>query len=126
MKILCHHIYEYKKGLRSLVLHTLSTDLLREAEHRLKRNNIAYIFHSVSDSKLNVFFGDPNCVAVVARFGEKPLNELTPEEDFILGVMLGYSRIEQCRRYLKRSGLNVSEAVETGILENTLEMSVSA
>jgi hypothetical protein len=109
MKILCHHIYEYKKGLRSLVLHTLASEYLYEAECRLKRNNISYIVHWVNETKVNIFFGDRNCVAVVASFGNKPLHALTPEEDFILGTMLGYSRIEQCRRYLKRSRLDLSD-----------------
>jgi len=27
---------------------------------------------------------------------------LTDEEDFILGTMLGYDRVKQCERYLKR------------------------
>ncbi|PXF51402.1 MAG: hypothetical protein C4B55_03135 [Candidatus Methanophagaceae archaeon] len=27
---------------------------------------------------------------------------MTDEEDFILGTMLGYDRVKQCERYLKR------------------------
>jgi len=30
------------------------------------------------------------------------LSDLTDEEDFILGTMLGYDRVKQCERYLKR------------------------
>lgn len=29
----------------------------------------------------------------------RPLNQLTPEEDFILGAMLGYDICQQCKRY---------------------------
>jgi hypothetical protein len=25
MKVFCHHIYEYKKGLRNLILHTMAS-----------------------------------------------------------------------------------------------------
>ena len=32
----------------------------------------------------------------------KPLNQLTPEEDFILGAMLGYDIRVQCERYCER------------------------
>lgn len=40
------------------------------------------------------------CVDVVKTFSPK-LNELTAEQDFILGIMLGYDRVKQCERYLK-------------------------
>ena len=30
------------------------------------------------------------------------LSNLTDEEDFILGTMLGYDRVKQCERYLRR------------------------
>ena len=32
----------------------------------------------------------------------RPLNMLTPEEDFILGAMLGYDICAQCKRYCDR------------------------
>ncbi|ACO79374.1 hypothetical protein AvCA_32120 [Azotobacter vinelandii CA] len=34
----------------------------------------------------------------------KPLHELTPEQDFILGTLLGYDREQQCLRFLTRAG----------------------
>lgn len=101
MKVLVHHIYEYKKGLRHLVLHTLDATCLAEAEHKLQTQNIDYIVREVTPSKINLFFGDKECVDVLRRIGDKKLNEFTPEEDFILGTMLGYDRILQCKRYLK-------------------------
>lgn len=102
MKVLCHHIYEYKKGLRNLVLHTLPSEFLEQAEDRLERHSIPYIIRKVNDRKINIFFGAMECVEVIAHFGDKPLHRFTPEEDFILGIMLGYSRTEQCKRYLKK------------------------
>ena len=32
----------------------------------------------------------------------RPLNLLTPEEDFMLGAMLGYDICAQCERYCER------------------------
>ena len=110
MKIFCHHIYEYKKGLRNLVLCTLHTEHLKSAIARLERNRIAYLVRHVSDKKVNVFFGLRECVDIVRGFGDKPLNTFTDEEDFILGIMLGYGRVKQCRRYLKRKGHSIPES----------------
>ena len=102
MKVFNHHIYEYKKGLRSLVLHTLPSEEKEGAEERLRQNGIPYHMRRVNEKKINVFFGEEECVKIVESFGDKPLNELSCEEDFILGTMLGYSRLLQCRRYLER------------------------
>jgi hypothetical protein len=52
---------------------------------------------------VNVFFGNAACVAVVRRIGCENLSRLSPEHDFMLGIMLGYDRIKQCDRYLQRS-----------------------
>ncbi|MFP4053733.1 MAG: DUF2023 family protein, partial [Phycisphaerae bacterium] len=49
----------------------------------------------------NVFFGADDCVAVLRAFGKASLSDYTPEEDFILGTMLGYGRLEQCVRYIR-------------------------
>ena len=38
----------------------------------------------------------------------RPLNELTPEEDFILGAMLGYDICAQCERYCKRKNKTIA------------------
>ena len=102
MKVFTHHIYEYKKGLRSLVLHTLAAEYRAEAEARLKAHKIDYVIQVVDSRKINIFFGADECVKVLREFGEKKLNEFTPEEDFILGIMLGYCRLAQCERYLRR------------------------
>ena len=102
MRVLYHHIYEYKKGLRDLVLHTLDSKYRRQAEERLLKDNISYIIREISAKKINIFFGADECVAIIAGFGNKSLNEFSDEEDFILGIMLGYCRMKQCQRYLER------------------------
>lgn len=101
MKVLSHHIYEYKKGLRKLILHTLPSELRFQAEARLKMAEITFITRKVTEQKINIFFGDPVCIKVIELIGDKPLNQFSPEEDFILGTLLGYDRIQQCSRYLQ-------------------------
>ena len=99
MKVFFHHIYEFRKGLRNLVLYTGPANEREAVEQRLRRENIACVIQAVGASKINVFFGNPICVEVARRFAGKPLNELSPEEDFMLGIMLGYDRIQQCARF---------------------------
>ncbi|MDL2308965.1 DUF2023 family protein [Bacteroidales bacterium OttesenSCG-928-B11] len=110
MQVLSHHIYEYKKGLRHLVLHTLGSEYRKVAEERLNQQNIDYVIQIVSASKINIFFGRGECVDVIRRIGVKKLHEYTPEEDFILGTMLGYDRLQQCQRYLAMR--KISEIIE--------------
>ncbi len=100
LQVFCHHIYEYKKGLRNLVLSTEKASNKDLIEKRLKRENIPYVIHEIAENKINVYFGNQACIDVVATF-DKRLNKLTPEQDFILGMMLGYDRLQQCERYLK-------------------------
>ncbi len=102
LQILIHHIYEYKKGIRNLVLHTMNKDEQDKAEVLLKQRGMHYLIRIVNNEKINIFFGNPDCIQVVESFGNKSLSAFTPEEDFILGVMLGYDRNQQCLRYLSR------------------------
>ncbi len=102
MQVLAHHIYEYKKGVRHLVLHTLDASYRKDAELKLQHQGIDYLIQEVTDSKINIFFGDKDCVDIVREIGNKKLNDFTPEEDFVLGTMLGYDRLQQCKRYLNK------------------------
>ena len=102
LQILMHHIYEYKKGIRNLVLHTMCSSDRDKAEKLLVKRGMHFTIKPVSTDKINIFFGNPDCIKVVRTFGEKSLSAYTPEEDFILGVMLGYDRNQQCQRYLSR------------------------
>jgi hypothetical protein len=115
MEVFLHHIYEYKKGLRNLVLHTLNASLRNKVMDKLEKQNICYLIREVTPTKINVFFGASACVEVIKNFGDKKLNEFTPEEDFILGTMLGYDRLQQCRRYIdmKDRALKNSEISQT-------------
>lgn len=59
--------------------------------------------HTVTDSKVNLLFGKPGAVAMMRKIVTKPLHQLSPKEDFIVGVLLGYDKEEQCHRFLARS-----------------------
>ncbi len=103
LKVFMHHIYEYKKGLRSLILTTEKSSNKEYIKYRLEKENIPYLIHDVSDKMINVFFGNEDCIKVVSTF-DKHLNKLPPEKDFMLGIMLGYDKILQCKRYMQRLG----------------------
>jgi hypothetical protein len=85
-----------------MVLCTLPSSDREFAEKKLFSLGIPFVVSRINREKVNIFFGDRECIQIVKSFGDKPLNDYTDEQDFILGVMLGYSRKLQCRRYLSR------------------------
>lgn len=105
LQVFHHHIYEFKKGLRNLILYTGRCEDRDTIERRLGHEGIAHLVREVSPEKINVFFGAEVCVEVVRGFGDKSLADFSDEEDFILGIMLGYDRLKQCERFLDRSRL---------------------
>ncbi len=117
MQVLCHHIYEYQKGLRHLVLHTMKGVDRAAAEAKLTSRSIDYLITKLSNGNINIFFGRKECVEVVRSFQEVPLNYLTDEQDFILGTMLGYDRAAQCERYLKRKRVRISGCEDQKIID---------
>jgi len=100
LRVFHHHIYEFKKGIRNLILTTEKAKYKVPIEKRLASEGIDYVIHDVQKDKINVYFGEKSCVDVVRTFNPK-LNELSAEQDFMLGIMLGYDRVKQCERYLK-------------------------
>ncbi len=100
LRVFHHHIYEFKKGIRNLILTTEKSKYKENIANKLKKENIDYLIHDVDSNKINVYFGTKECVDVVRTFSPR-LNELTPEQDFMLGIMLGYDRVKQCERYMK-------------------------
>ena len=112
IKVLLNHIYEYKKGGRHLILHTLNKCYLPIAIERLKSQGICYTVQEASEHAVNLYFGRPECVETIRLITTRPLNQLSPEEDFILGALLGYDLRMQCERFRKRkkrhAALNLS------------------
>ena len=105
MKLFMHQIYEYRKGVRQLVLCTMCPDCCALMRERLAAQGIPYLEQPVSDRKVNLYFGHDACLKVVGTFVHKPLNQLTPAEDFMLGAMLGYDIRQQCERFCKRAAV---------------------
>ena len=103
MRVFANHIYEYKKGVRRMVLFTVNGRYSAEAVKRLENEGIAYELQEVGNGRTNIFFGRGECIEVVRRMITRPLQELTPEEDFILGALLGYDICMQCERFCKRT-----------------------
>jgi hypothetical protein len=100
LKVLNHHIYEYLKGLRSLALQTLPDEYESWITSRLKQFGIDYQIYHAGTRNINVFLGDSVCLQIIRKIGKLDLSSYTPEEDFMLGIMLGYGRRQQFKRYL--------------------------
>ena len=100
LRVFYHHIYEYKKGVRKLILTTEKAIYKDEIAKRLEKENIAYKIDEIGGKNVNVYFGDEACVEVVKTLNSN-LSGLNAEEDFILGILLGYDRADQCKRYLR-------------------------
>ena len=105
MKMFMHHIYEFKKGVRSLVLCTMCRTCASIVAERLRGQQIGYMIQEVSEKKVNLYFGKQECLDAVKTFIHKPLNRLSPEEDFMLGAMLGYDISMQCLMYCDRKSI---------------------
>ena len=106
MKVLMNHIYEFKKGVRQMVLFTFNKKYEHYAVARLERQHIHYLIQPVGNERLNLFFGKKECLDAIRLMVTRPLNKLSPEEDFILGAMLGYDICAQCERYCERKCRN--------------------
>lgn len=109
LRLFNHHIYEYRRGVRALFLMTINHRELALVLGKLEVYGIHHFVQEVSAFKANLFFGRPAFVAVARSFVTRPLNELTAEEDFMLGTLLGYDGEQQCRRFLVRSGRGMPE-----------------
>lgn len=102
MQVFYQLIYEYQKGLRDLCLHTCSAENESKIKALLEKQKVSYCICPIENNKINVFFGMPSCLDIIRQFSCEKLNELSAEEDFILGMMLGYGKAQQYDRFLKR------------------------
>ena len=83
IRIFLNHVYEFKKGVRNMVLYTMNKEHEAFAIRRLERQNISYLIQEVNANKINLFFGKAECMDAIRHIIIRPLNHLTPEEDFI-------------------------------------------
>ncbi len=102
LKVFLNHVYEFQKGVRQMVLYTVNRKYEAFAVSRLEKQHIDYLIQPIDGKKINLFFGKPECIHAIRCMVTRPLNQLTPEEDFILGTMLGYDICAQCKRYCQR------------------------
>ena len=102
LKVLVNHIYEYQKGVRPRVLFTCKKQYEEFATSRLANQDISFVTQPVGNKNINIFFGKEECINAIKLMVNRPLNQLSPEEDFILGALLGYDIRVQCERYCKR------------------------
>jgi len=102
LQLLNAYVYEYRKGVRQLMLYTGWRDDLPLARAKLENFGIDYFVQEVGPTKVNLYFGRRAHVDTVRHIVTKPLTQLSPEEDFILGTLLGYDGEQQCLRFLGR------------------------
>ena len=62
IRIFLNHIYEFKKGVRNMVLYTMSKEHEEFAIRRLKNQKISYMIQEVGTNKINLFFGKAECM----------------------------------------------------------------
>lgn len=99
IKVLLNHIYEFKKGIRPLILFTCHQMYESQVIQKLESQHIPYLRQQAGKRTVNLFFGRTECIQTIRFLADKPLYSLTPEEDFILGALLGYDICRQCERY---------------------------
>lgn len=101
LRVFTHMLYEIEKGIRPLALYTISAPCAVTATHKLSARNIEWFIQSVPDSdRKNLFFGEAPCITLIKKLlKERCLTDLTPEEDFMLGALLGYDLTRQCVRF---------------------------
>lgn len=106
IKVLAEQIYLYKKGVRPLVLCTLNRRYRAQAEKLLNHHGIDYLVQPVGKGlRINLFFGKEECLKAIRLLVQCPISELSPEQDFMLGAILGYDLTVQCERYCHRRAL---------------------
>ena len=103
--VISTYIYEIKKGTKPLALVTVPINMADKCIDKIIKNNLFYCLQKVNN-KINIFFGNNVCIELAKGLIQKDLSKLSPHEDFILGIMLGYNRIEQCSRYLNKQNLH--------------------
>ena len=76
LKVFLNHVYEYKKGVRNMVLYTTNKKYEEFAVSRLNSQNIDYCIQPIGCNKINLFFGRRECIEVIQSMTSRPLNDL--------------------------------------------------
>ena len=75
----------------------------------MQHQNIEYIIQKAGNATINIYFGRKQCLDVIRMIVDKPLSQLTPEEDFIIGALLGYDICCQCERFCEKKQRQLKE-----------------
>lgn len=102
MEVLQTYIYEIRKGTKPLALVTMQKKNLKYAIEKIVKNHLNYFAQVINNDKINLFLGERAPIEVAKTMFSKPLSDLNAQEDFILGILLGYSIKEQCNRFKNR------------------------
>ncbi len=108
MELFKNLIYEYKKGMRDLALYTCEVEQIEKYKAILNLTKTPFTIQKLPQNKCNIFLGNQKCLEILNTFSSKNLDKITPQEDFILGIMLGYSRNEQYTRLLSKTKPSVT------------------
>lgn len=103
LDVFFHMIYELDKGIRGLALLTTNENNLDAVMEKLSLCNYDFIIEKLNSEYVNIFFGKKSQIQVAKKMKRNSLKELNPEEDFILGTLLGYNISVQCERYLGKN-----------------------
>ena len=68
LKVFLNHVYEYKKGVRNMVLYTTNKKYEEFAVSRLNSQNIDYCIQPIGCNKINLFFGRRECIDSIHDF----------------------------------------------------------
>ena len=93
LQVFLNYVYEYKKGVRNMVLCTLNRRYLAAAVARLDDQGICHFEQSANENNVNLYFGKPECIAAVRQFIVRPLHQLSPAVRAVLHAQ------EACRRH---------------------------
>lgn len=104
--LLGHHIYEIRKGIRRLSLLTLRKDQYQRSLAKLESCGVSHLAKPCGTDTLNIFLGHPSCLRLVDQIVVGDLSRLSPEQDFMLGALLGYDLPDQCERYFRQKARN--------------------
>ena len=60
IRIFLNHIYEFKKGVRNMILYTMSKEHEEFAIRRLKNQKISYMIQEVGTNKICLLYTSPS------------------------------------------------------------------
>lgn len=110
LRVFLNCIYELKKGIRQMALFTSSRRHRDFVTERLESQGLDYVIQDINEHNMNVYFGAKECIEAIRIIIDRPLHEISPEADFMLGAMLGYDIRVQCRRFCERKSPAVRDS----------------